>query len=139
MNKRNFQSLCSNYTDCRRYPCHCRVLHWRRKGEQRKIAFCFCGRPRCCDNDCFRGNKSPKRSVKMQMLLLKSSSDNRNIQKVVARIKKPSTLSSSPPCAMSQSIIVILIPFSTLNRYFLSGKDVKKLAFPNIFFGIHYS
>ena len=55
------------------------------------------------------------------VFLLKSSSDNRNIQQVVARIKKPSTLSSSPPCAMSQSIIVILIPFSTLNRYFLSG------------------
>ena len=63
MNKINFQSLCSNYTDCRRYPCHCRVLHWRRKSEQWKIAFCFCWRNRCCDNDCFRGNKKAQKDL----------------------------------------------------------------------------
>ena len=44
---------------------------------------------------------------------------------VVARMKKPSSTtsngSSASPCVISQSIIVILVPFSNLNRTFAMG------------------
>ena len=44
-----------------------------------------------------------------------------NLAQVVARICKPSTSASNSSCAISQSIIVILIPFSNLNRTFAMG------------------
>ena len=43
-----------------------------------------------------------------------------NLSQVVARINKPSS-SSVSPCTISQSIIVILVPFSNLNRTFAMG------------------